>query len=122
MVLALAALLPLITSHCELTSVPGLQFFACASDSQASADNSGPCEGDGCCSVEDGSFQAPRQQEIIPGCIVELLVFGPLPAVEPSLPLETGFRLVTAAPPDLPTSWQFSFRTALPPRAPSLAS
>ena len=115
----------LLTSHCKIEAVPGFEFLRCATDvhEPSESERSGdPCKDAGCCSVESAQYHAPRQHEIAPVIVFDIIPMDNFGVVEQCLPKEVSLGILTAAPPELPTSWQFSLRTALPVRAPSLAS
>jgi len=107
-----------VTTHCGLEKLPGLEFLECTSDTPGSSS----CEGDGCQTVESGSYKISDNSGGIPLPILSLVVFF-TPAPEGSALPEFGrLRLLSSAPPDLPVRWQFVSRAALPIRAPSLLS
>ena len=122
MVVLLALAWVPLTSHCQLESIPGLEFLRCVCDTQASPKSGDSCQDDGCCAVELAKYQSPRQQEITPIVVMAMLPEASSGVLEQPLPPEFSLDLLTPAPSGLSTSWQFSFRTALPVRAPSLAS
>jgi hypothetical protein len=111
-----------LTSHCLLESACGFEFLRCAADTQGSPANPDHCGDNGCCSVEEASYQTPSHQETV--CVFALTLLSS----ELSADSECSFRPqvtlgpLTSAPPELSTAWQFSSRTALPSRAPSLVS
>jgi hypothetical protein len=110
-----------LTSHCQLESVPGLEFLRCSADVQMPTEGGDPCQEGGCCTVESATYQSPRQQEITL-VVVAILPGDSFGFLEPPLSNEVNLGVLNTGPPGLPTSWQFFFRTALSPRAPSLAS
>ena len=115
MLVVLALWLP-ATLHCQLESIPGLEFVRCASDTPDQSD----CSGDGCCAVEKSQYKSEQYRQTVP-------VFLPLSSatllrVATMVPDEAGLGVLTAAPPELFKTWQFALRTASPPRAPSFAS
>ena len=120
-VFALAAFLWLpVSAHCQLESVPGLEFLRCsikASDSQQPAKDCSDC-----CAVEKSQYRAEHHRLTIPTPDLLLLSLAPVLPPATALPAEVSGGFLTAAPPELPTTWQFSARTALPARAPSIAS
>jgi hypothetical protein len=125
MVLLLALAWVPLTSHCKIEAMPGFEFFRCATDIHAPAESESggdPCKDVGCCSIESAQYHAPRQSEIAPVVVFDIIPSDSFGVVEQSLPKEVSLGILTAAPPGLPTSWQFLSRTALPVRAPSLAS
>ena len=117
---ALAAFIWLpVSAHCQLETVPGLEFLRCASDAQNS---NGHCTDTGCCSAEKSQYKAEQLRLTLPS--PDLLPISLVPLLTPanSLPDEVSLGILTAAPPQLLKSWQFTSRTALPVRAPSIAS
>ena len=120
-VFVLAAFLWLpVSAHCQLESVPGLEFLRCSVETADAHSPANDCSG--CCAVEKSQYRAEQVRLTIPAPDLLPLSFTPtLPALT-SLPAESGVGILTAAPPELSPSRQFLFRTALPPRAPSLAS
>jgi len=115
MVMMLALWLP-ATLHCQLESIPGLEFVRCASDTPDQSD----CSGDGCCAVEKSQYKSEQHRQKVP--VFLPLSSSPLLSVATMLPDETCLGIPTAAPPELLKTWQFALRTASPPRAPSFAS
>jgi hypothetical protein len=103
-----------LTSHCQLESIPGLEFLHCASE----ATDSGCCD-DSCTSVESGAYKVPDYQNPVPPIQWSIVLqFSALvPAEEGQPPAKPA-----DAPLELLPTWQFSLRTALPVRAPSLVS
>jgi hypothetical protein len=111
-----------LTSHCELETIPGLEFLACAADPQGPGQADRDCQDAGCCSIESAQYVSSRSYEFTTVCSGPILPFHPLVQPEPLLSREAGPGLLTAAPPELPHSWQFASRAALPPRAPTFVS
>jgi hypothetical protein len=121
LVLVLLALWPVVTNHCRLELLPGLDFLACDTPEPASSHQSSDCETDGCATVEsslykseDGEVLVGKPSPIHADLPVALLSFssgeGPVePVVETK---RAGFR----------SKWQFALRAAALPRAPSLVS
>lgn len=125
MVSLLALTWVLLTSHCKFEAVSGLEFLHCTDDAHESAEadaGADHCDDKACCSVASAQYYAPRQQEIAPIVVLDILPTEKFEVVEHSLPKEVGRGILTGAPPELPPSWQFLYRTALPIRPPSLAS
>jgi len=116
---ALAAFLWLPASmHCELETVPGLEFLSCDNDAQPSHS---PCS-DGCCSVEKShyQFQSVQTKPALPnstGIMVPLNHWVAKP-----LPIKLEVEISSSSPPELFAGWQFLSRTAASPRSPSVAS
>jgi hypothetical protein len=121
--MALALLWVPLAVHCQLESIPGLEFLKCdpCADENCRMPSSGCCEDD-CTSVESGHYKVDDPSIVIlpptflalPFAIADI---APAPSAE-----EPAANDYTVAPLELARIWQFSFRTALPPRAPSLAS
>ncbi len=115
--LALVALWPLATNHCQLEASTGLAMFQCAhSESQ------GDCTDGVCDSVESGFYRSEEGQ-ILSATMFILASFYSTELLLPAPAPRDGISLcVTTAPPECPASRQFVFRTAAPPRAPSFVS
>jgi len=120
-VFTLAALIWLpVSAHCQLESVPGLEFLRCSVETADTHTPAKDCTG--CCAVEKSQYRTEHVRLTVPTPDLLPLSFTPtLPALA-SLPAESSVGILTAAPPELPPSRHFLFRTALSPRAPSLAS
>lgn len=119
---AMAALAWLsMTMHCQLESVPGLEFLACQTTAPASNSNS-HCDDSGCCAVEKSQYKSEQFRLTLASPDLLPISFTPLLALANSLPDEVCVGVLTAAPPQLLKTWQFASRTALPVRAPSIAS
>jgi len=119
--LLLVAFWPLVTTHCDLEQLPGLEFLTCADEADATHAES-DCESDPCASVESGFYKTEDARQVVPTPPLipsAFLTAIMLEATQPAISLSTTFDF---APPELPKVWQFSFRTALPPRAPSFVS
>ena len=120
---ALAAFLWLPASaHCQLESLPGLEFFQCAVDAQPVCDPSQDCGDCGCFALEKSQYHsAPLRLTLpTPGLLPDC--YTPTFSGANILPNEVSFGILTAAPPPRLKTWQFAARMALPIRAPSLAS
>ena len=50
------------TFHCQLESIPGLEFVRCASDTSNQSD----CSDDGCCAVEKQQYKSEQNRQTIP--------------------------------------------------------
>jgi len=119
-IFALAAFLWLpVSAHCQLESVPGLEFLRCASDRPNAQ---GHCNDSGCCSVEKSQYKAEQVRLTLPSPDLLPALAAPIVPLINTLPPEVSVGVLTAAPPELPTTWHFLSRTALPARAPSIAS
>jgi hypothetical protein len=118
--LAAFAWLP-VSAHCQLETVPGLEFLACKTTAPASNPDS-HCGDDGCCSAEKSEYKSEQLRLTLP--LPDLLPVSLTPILDAanSLPAEVSVGILTAAPPQLRKTWQFASRTALPARAPSIAS
>ena len=116
----LAAILWLpMTSHCELESIPGLEFLACAAETGANHERDSHCD-DSCCSAERAPFKSETRQILLPPALV-FVNATVLPIAEERAD-ESQVDLQTAAPLELIQSRHFVYRAASPPRAPSFAS
>ncbi len=109
------------SAHCQLESVPGLEFLQCAVDAQTPG-GSNDCSDSGCCAVEKSPYQSGHIRATIPS--PDLLPLLPVALTDSAdkLSAEVSVAAFVVVPPELPRCWQFVFRTALPARAPSLAS
>ncbi len=115
MLVMLALWLP-VTLHCQLESIPGLEFVRCSPDTSRQSD----CSDDGCCAVEKQQYKSELHRQTIP--VLLQMSSAPLLNVASTLPHDVGLGILTSAPPELLKTWQFAFRTASPPRAPSFAA
>ena len=120
--LLVAALWPLVTSHCSLEHMPGLEMLACSDDACAAPNTENECETDGCASVESGLYKSEDGHEMVP--TPPLTASASLPAIslESSPPAAISSVVFNCVPPELSKTWRFSLRMALPPRAPSPVS
>jgi len=109
-----------MTMHCQLESVPGLEFLACQTTHTSNPDSH--CGDTGCCAVEKSQYKTEQIRVSFPTPELLPMPYAPLLIPANSLPDEVRLGILTAAPPQLLMTWQFSFRTALPARAPSIAS
>ena len=108
------------TLHCQLETLPGLEFLAChAEDSSSESDSH--CD-DTCCSVEHAAYRSEHQQQTLPAPRLLPILSSPVLVVSDTLPEELILRAHTSVPLGFPSSWQFSSRAALSPRAPSHVS
>jgi len=119
--LLLVALWPLVTSHCNLEQLPGLEFLACADEADATHAES-DCETDTCASVESGFYKTEDGQQVVPTPALTPSAFLTALMLEAARPAASQSIVLDSAPPELPKVWQFTCRTALPPRSPSLVS
>ena len=120
-VFALAAFLWLpVSVHCQLESIPGLEFLRCADETPSSQNPAEDCSN--CCAVEKSQYRTKHVRLTIPTLDLLPLCFTPALSAADNLPVEVSLGILTAAPPQLRKTWQFASRTALPVRAPSLAS
>ena len=122
---ALAAFLWLpVSAHCQLETIPGLEFLRCVSDNQ-SRPNQGHCGDTGCCSAEKSQYKSEQLRLTLPSpdlMPIPATPLTPLSNLANGLPDEVSLGILTAAPPESLKNWQFLSRTALPVRAPSIAS
>ena len=117
----LTALLWLPASvHCQLESLPGLEFLHCDAETPASHDPTEDCRD--CCAVEKSQYRAEHDRLTIPAPVLLPVPFAPVLPATAILPAEVSPGIRTLAPPELPQRWHFLTRTAPPVRAPSLAS
>jgi len=107
-----------VTMHCNLESIPGLEFLQCSTDAPANSD----CQGDGCDVVESGLYKVEDDGPLVSPAAFVLLAVLAATASTDSVSTQVSHSFLTVAPPELPKCWQFVFRTASPPRAPSFAS
>ncbi|HEU5122548.1 MAG TPA: hypothetical protein VFW05_00635 [Verrucomicrobiae bacterium] len=108
-------------AHCQLETIPGLQFLACASDSSPSGNEASHCDDTNCCSVERSQYRS----EVFDIALITLAPsFSNLLLADAlkSLPVPIAGGVLTAAPPELLQPRHFISRAALPVRAPSLVS
>jgi hypothetical protein len=124
-VLGIVAFWALVTNHCGLELISGMEFLACSPELEAAPHQPGDCgdENDACAAVESGLYRAEESQVTAAKAPViavtcAFAVLSDLAARECST-----FRVARdASLPELARSWQFSCRAALPVRAPSFAS
>jgi hypothetical protein len=112
-----------VTSHCSLETIPGLDFLACAPHVESAPEPSHCGDQDGCATVESGLYKTESTQVFSTPPSADLLltiftVIVPVPFLDPS----SRALIQSDGPPDLSSSWIFVSRAALPPRAPSLLS
>lgn len=120
--LLLVALWPLVTSHCSLEQMPGLEFLACADETDAAPHQENDCETDGCASVESGFYKTEDGRQVVPMPPLVASAFLTAILLESTQPATISRIDFDSAPPELPKVWQFAHRAAAPPRAPSLVS
>ncbi len=120
--LLLVALWPLVTSHCSLEHMPGLEFLACADEAAAAPHQENDCETDSCASVESGFYKTEDGRQVVPTPPLAASPFLTAGLLEAAQPATAGCIVFDSAPPELPKVWQFSHRAAAPPRAPSFVS
>lgn len=117
--LLLVALWPLVTSHCSLEQMPGLEFLACADEAAAIPHQENDCETDSCAAVESGFYKTEDGHHVVPTPPLIPCAFLTAISLEAAQTAAVSRIVFDSAPPELPKVWQFSCRTALPPRAPS---
>jgi len=120
--LLLVALWPLVTSHCDLEQLPGLEFLTCADAAATTAHKDDACETDSCASIESGFYKTEDGRQVVPTPPLVPSAFLTAILQQAAQPSATTSIVLDSVPPELPKVWQFSFRTALPPRAPSFVS
>jgi hypothetical protein len=110
------------SAHCQLETIPGLEFLHCAADMRAADGTRTDCGNNGCCAVEKSRYKAGQLGLTVPS--PALLPVSLLPVLDTvnTLPAEVSVGILTAAPPELLQTRHFISRTALPARAPSIAS
>ena len=108
----------LASNHCQLETLPGLSFLACAAESTTESH----CDDSKCAGVEEGGYKTEDHQSILPVALVAVALAKTILPAEVSGKETAPAVFLTAAPPELPRCWQFVFRTASPPRAPSFVS
>lgn len=119
-IFALAAFLWLSASaHCQLETVPGLEFLRCSVTAGNAHQPAKDCSN--CCSVEQSQYRADHVRLNVPTPELLPVFSAPVLLVRTALPAEVSLGILTAAPPWLP-SRHFASRTALPARAPSITS
>ena len=124
-VLAVVAFWALMTNHCGLELISGLEFLACSPQAEATPHQPTDCgdENDACATVESGLYKSEPSEisagkAFFPAVALAVALLSQTDAPEPS----ADQFLFRCSPPELLKTWQFSFRTALPARAPSLLS
>lgn len=124
-VLAIIAFWALMTNHCGVELLSGLEFLACAPQSEAAPHQPKDCgdDNDACATVESGLYKAEEGQIAAAKAPVIAVAFALAVFSDLATNDSSADRLSPdPSPPELARVWQFSFRTALPPRAPSLIS
>ena len=109
-----------ISVHCQLETVPGLEFLRCTSQSSDSHSPANDCNN--CCAVEKSQYRTEDVRLASPTAQLQPLRFEPVAGVVAAPPAEVSSRALTAAPPESFHIRHFLSRTALPARAPSIAS
>jgi len=107
------------SAHCQLESVPGLDFLRCADETPASHQSARDCSD--CCVVEKSQYRADHSRLILPTPDLLAVLFTSVVSAADKLPAKVSLPILTAAPPDLRQRWHFLSRAALPIRTPSLA-
>lgn len=120
--LLLVAFWPLVTSHCILEQMPGLEFLACADEATAVPHQENDCETDGCASVESGFYKTGEGRLAVPAPPLAVSAFLTAIVLESARSITQRDAVFDSVPPGLSKVWQFSSRAAASPRAPSLAS
>ena len=109
----------LVTMHCDLERVPGLEFLACCQHPDTTPHQDNDCDADACSVIESGFYKIEEHPAAVPMLVLSFVL--PLGEARPPSPAPH-FQLPNCSPPELPRAWQFSYRTALPPRAPTLVA
>lgn len=124
-VLGILAFWALMTNHCRLELISGLEFLACSPQSEPTPHQPSDCgdENNTCATVESGLYKAEDSQIVAAKAPVMAVAFACAILFDITA-LESPTRPIApeSSPPELVRAWQFSFRAALPPRAPSLLS
>ena len=111
-----------MSAHCQLESVPGLEFLRCATDVQSAPGSSTDCGDSGCCAAEKSQYKSEQLRLTIPSPDLLPIAFAPILDAANNLRAEVSVGILTAAPPELLQTRHFLSRTALPVRAPSITS
>jgi hypothetical protein len=109
-----------VSAHCQLESIPGMDFLRCGDETPASHQPARDCSD--CCAIEKSQYRADHVRLTIPTPDLLPVLFTSVVSAADTLPAEVSLVILTVAPPDLPQRWHFLSRAALPVRAPSLAS
>jgi len=112
------ALWSVASNHCQLETLPGLSFLACAPAGVTESH----CDDSECAGVEAGGYKVEDHQSIIPVALATVALAQIISAADNSETEPAPAVFLTVAPPEFPHCWQFVFRTASPPRAPSFVS
>lgn len=121
MFFALAAFLWLPASaHCQLETIPGLEFLQCSIESFGNQTAGDDCSQ--CCAVEKSQYRPESAGFIAPTPEPIAVMPETTPVIITALPIEVSLGILTAAPPEILSSRHFLSRTALPVRAPSVRS
>ena len=120
--LLLVALWPLVTTHCSLEQMPGLEFLACADVADSVPHQDNDCETDSCASVESGFYKTEDGHHVVPPPLLTPSAFLTAILLESAQPAAVSRIVFDSAPLELLKVWQFSHRAAAPPRAPALPS
>ena len=120
-VLGMVAFWALVTNHCKLENLHGLEFLACDAPVEATPHQPLDCgANDACGAVEKGLYKTEENQ--VSAQKTSVNVASVLYTLSDFIPHGQVRKMVSlvGSPPELASTWQFSFRAALPPRAPSL--
>ena len=120
--LLLVAIWPLVTSHCSLEQMSGLEFLACADEADSAPHQENNCQTDSCASVESGFYKTEDGHHVVPPAPLSPSPLLTAISLEAAQPAAVSRIVFDSAPPELLKVWQFSHRAAAPPRAPSLPS
>ena len=101
------------TAHCNLESVPGLEFLSCCDHADTAPHEDDDCETDACAIVESGFYKIEDDGAVLPELIAIVL-----PAV--NLQRTVFFTPSQPAPPTISRVWSFVSRLSPPARAPAL--
>jgi hypothetical protein len=122
-ILGFVAFWAVITNHCSLELVPGLDFLACSPQTEATPHQPSDCgDDDACATIESGLYKS-EQRQVSAGKAPFLSVAYTLALLAHAVAFEpAASRVPEHSPPELVHTWQFLSRAALPPRAPSFLS
>lgn len=108
-----------LSGHCQLETIPGLEWLACCDHPDTAPHEDEDCSTDACATLEDGLFRSEIEAPDVSRPNLESVA---LLAKVCNLPARVSNPAVAPSPPERRASWQFLSRSALPIRAPSIAS
>jgi hypothetical protein len=122
---ALLALWLPATLHCQLETIPGLEFLSCCQHpdgDKGAAQHERDCANDGCAEVESGLYTLEKTQVAPAKSLLELAPVSIAPTETRPPQDHAALPDLSSPPPELDSTWHFLVRAALPVRAPALAS